>query len=48
MNFILMMIIQNIDSEYDKLKTEILILEKKYSFISKLALSKKKIVVQTI
>ena len=29
------------DSEYDKLKTEILILEKKYSFISKLALSKK-------
>ena len=29
------------DSEYDKLKTEILILEKKYSFINKLALSKK-------
>ena len=29
------------DSEYDKLKSEILILEKKYSFINKLSLSKK-------
>ena len=29
------------DSEYDKLKGEILILEKKYSFINKLSLSKK-------